>query len=72
MTRPKPARWLPVMWQATYRRQTVWVEQEYSKHPRWGWHVSGAAGDGDGRARTKDKAQAAALACVDSLLGELR
>lgn len=74
----KPPIWEPMLWQTKYRSAAAWVEEEYTKGPKWGWHVSYSCRsnvtksfDGDGRAGSKEAAQRAALTYVDdAMLGK--
>jgi len=68
----KAPKWVPLLWQTTHRRVTIWVDQVYSRGKTWEWRASDPrlpveVEDG-GRAWTRQEAQRAAVAAVDRAL----
>lgn len=54
---PRTTRWAAALWERRYFGTTVWIEEVYTRSPRWEWSAEDGSG---GRKRTKLEAMRAA------------
>lgn len=55
--------WKPALWERVYRGETLWVEEMFSRSPKWSWQTNGPL---EGRAKTRLSAMDAAERAVDA------
>jgi hypothetical protein len=67
-SRRRSTRWAPALWERVYKDVTIWVEEMYSRSPRWEWSSADFSG---GRAKTKAAAMRAAERAIDEALRRL-